>query len=335
MSQKYLKFESYKLEDIAKSLDIKYNSHNALDDAIASYRLFEYINRNVDNLNVCIKKYQYKDVTNKNIESKLVSNINELYGIIKGINYDGIINDFEMELLKKWIKDNLKYRQYALFDRIINQLQAVLEDNYISEDEKIELANIIENVASSKIYNKATLGIQVLQGIIRSISCDNKIEFQEIEKLKIWLERNNYLSGIYPYDKILLIVNNILEDGILTAEENKVLLNAINKILNPIAFEDINSIILSGKTFCLTGEFICGSKTEISEKLQELGAIEKSGVSSKLNYLFVGGLGSENWKYGNVGGKIAKALELNDKGSNIKIINEEDLIKILETKINV
>lgn len=335
LSQKYLKFDSYKLEDIARNLDIKYNPHNALEDANASYQLFEYINSKIDDLKVSIKQYNYEVITNKDIDSKLASNINDLYGIVRGINYDGIINNYEIELLKRWIETNLKHKQYTLFNKIINQLQVILEDNYISEYEKIELTGMIQNINSSKIYNEATLGMQVLQGIMRGISCDEKIVLQEIEKLKTWLEKNNYLSGIYPYDKVLLTVNNVLEDGTLTVEESQVLATVFNEILNPVSLNDVDDIILKDKTFCLTGEFKNGSKLEIKEKIESMGAVEKSGVSSKLDYLFVGGIGSEAWKYGNIGGKIAKAQELQENGCKIKIISEEDLIKMFEALIKV
>ena len=60
-------------------------------------------------------------------------------------------------------------------------------------------------------------------------------------------------------------------------------------------------------------------------KLQELGGIEKKGVSSKLDYLIVGGIGSDAWKFGKIGGKQAKAQELNEKGADIKIIDENNL----------
>lgn len=79
----------------------------------------------------------------------------------------------------------------------------------------------------------------------------------------------------------------------------------------------------------LSGEFSCASKSEISKKLVAKGAIEKSGVSSKLDYLFVGGSGSASWKFGKIGGKIAKAMELQEKGNKIQIVGEDDIIEIL------
>ena len=102
------------------------------------------------------------------------------------------------------------------------------------------------------------------------------------------------------------------------------MLELFEEIVNP-KLENESDIDFKGKTFCLTGEFESATKQEISNKIQELGGIEKSGVSAKLNYLIVGGVGSDAWKFGKIGGKQAKAMELNEKGANIKIIDENNL----------
>lgn len=44
----------------------------------------------------------------------------------------------------------------------------------------------------------------------------------------------------------------------------------------------------------------------------------------------VGSNGSENWKTGKYGSKILKALENNDKGSDITIIDEVDFMPIVK-----
>ena len=43
----------------------------------------------------------------------------------------------------------------------------------------------------------------------------------------------------------------------------------------------------------------------------------------------VGSIGSENWKAGKYGSKILKALEYNDKGSDITITDEVDFMPIV------
>ena len=86
-----------------------------------------------------------------------------------------------------------------------------------------------------------------------------------------------------------------------------------------------NQFPLENKTFCLTGEFKLAPRSAIAKKLKAKGAIEKNSVSAKLDYLFVGGMGSDAWKFGNIGGKIARAMELQEKGAKVIIVAEEEL----------
>ena len=323
LSRKYINTNSYSLDSLCDLLKINLdNHHNALEDALASQQIFEYLNKRNDIENS--EKFEFINKVSDSMDSKLETNINTLYGIIKGINYDGIIDDKEIEKLRLWVEDNRLYKQYSLFDGIINKLEEILEDNVITEYERIELEKLVTSINESKIYSESTLALQILNGILDGIVCNQKVNQKEIENLNIWLRQNDYLKDVYPYDKVLLEVNKVLEDGILTEEESNYIFDIFNEIVNP-DFSDDENIDFNGKTFCLTGEFKCATKQEISKKLQELGGTEKKGVSSKLDYLIVGGVGSDAWKFGKIGGKQAKAQELNEKGANIKIIDEDSL----------
>ena len=323
LSRSFINSNSYSLNNLCDLLNINLeNHHNALEDAKASQKLFEYLDNNNDIGNS--EKFEFERVLLDNLDSKLETNINTLYGIIKGINYDKKIDDKEIEKLKVWVEDNRIYKQYALFDRIILKLEEILNDNKITEYEKIELEKLVTSINNSKIYSESTLSLQILNGILDGIVCDQKVNQKEIENLNAWLKQNDYLKDVYPYDKVLLEVSKVLEDRILTEEESNYILGIFNEILHP-EFNNDENIDFDGKTFCLTGEFKNATKQEISKKLKDLGGIEKTGVSSKLNYLIVGGVGSESWKFGKIGGKQAKAQELNEKGANIKIIDEDSL----------
>lgn len=89
--------------------------------------------------------------------------------------------------------------------------------------------------------------------------------------------------------------------------------------------EVTEKIDLSGKSVCLTGAFTCGSRSSVQKQIENLGAVVVKGVSSKTDYLIVGENGSIDWKFGNYGDKVKKALEYQEKGINIKIISEEDI----------
>lgn len=323
LSRNFINTNSYSLNSLCDLLNVNLEKHhNALEDAKASQKIFEYLDYNNDIRTS--EKFEFESKLLDKLDSKLETNINTLYGIIKGINYDGIIDDKEIRKLKSWVEDNRLYKQYLLFDRIISKLEEILYDNIITEYERIELEKLVTSINISKIYSESTLSLQVLNGILDGIVCNQKVNQKEINSLNIWLKQNDYLKDVYPYDKVLLEVNKVLEDGILTEEESNYIFDIFNEIVNP-DFNNDENIEFDGKTFCLTGEFKCATKQEISKKLQELGGIEKTGVSSKLDYLIVGGIGSDAWKFGKIGGKQAKAQELNEKGADIKIIDENNL----------
>lgn len=323
ISREILNLKSYSLNNVCDNLNITLNEHhNALEDARASQKIFEYLNKNYDI--GTSQNFEYKSILSENLDSKLETNINSLYGIIQGINYDGIIDDKEIEKIKFWVEENRLYKHYSLFNRLIIKLEEILEDNLISDYEKIELLALVSSIDKSKIYSEATLSLQILNGILEGIVCNKQINQKEIDNLKVWLEQNDYLKDVYPYDKVLLEVNKVLEDKILTQEESIYILEIFENIINPKLDND-DDIDFEGKTFCLTGEFKSATKQEITEKIQALGGIEKTGVSAKLNYLIIGGVGSEAWKFGKMGGKQAKAQELNEKGAGIKIIDENSL----------
>lgn len=329
LSRSCLNLASYNLTSIMDYLNYKYNAHNALEDAKATYNLFKYICKNFDGIDLSPLSYEFNHKLIDNIEATLSKNINELYGIIQGINYDGIVNEKEVKRLNKWIADNKQYEKlYRLFYNIINSLNEILENNIMDKYNRLRLLNLVQSINSSKIYNEKTLNLQVLYGIVDGIICDDKIVEDEILKLNRWLENNDNLFEEYPYNKISTIIKNVLKDGIISKSEKTNLLTDLKNILTPPE-KEVDSVALQGKTFCLSGEFRCGSKTEVKTKLENLGAISKNGVSAKVDYLFVGSLGSEAWKFGKIGGKIAKAQELQEKGSRIQIVDEDNLLKII------
>ena len=235
---------------------------------------------------------------------------------------DGKITDDETLRLKEWISENILYKQYSVIYYLINVLEKILKDNYISEYEKLELIEAVSTIRHSIMYNDARVSLQILKGIIDGILADKIIDDREIYNLNRWLQDNDYLADIYPYDKIVLEITKILEDGTITSEEKEKLFITFNEIINP-SKNSCSSIDFNGKTFCLTGEFLFGSKNEVKK-----GAIEKSGVSSKLDYLIVGLVGSDAWKFGNYGGKILKAKELQEKGAKLQIIDENILKEV-------
>lgn len=127
---------------------------------------------------------------------------------------------------------------------------------------------------------------------------------------------------------IYISLEKVLQDNIITETERAELLRIFNNIINPVESSATCDccVDIVGKKICLTGDFDCMSKSELSALLEERGAIIKSNVVKNLDYLIVGNQGSGQWVQGNYGTKIKKAMEYNDKGSNIIIAKEEEFL---------
>ncbi len=179
-------------------------------------------------------------------------------------------------------------------------------------------------------YTESTKALQELQGVLNGVICDNVLNDSEILFIEEWLRQHKELKGNYPYDKIYTKIKEVLEDGIITENEKSELFILIYRIINPVEESAPDLCIqIKDSNICLTGEFECMQKKELSMMLESMGAIIKNTVSKSLDYLFVGDKGSDKWSQGNYGTKIKKAMELNEKGGNIQILKEKDVVSCL------
>lgn len=156
-------------------------------------------------------------------------NLVELIGIIEGVNYDGVINDLEIEKLQSWLAHNRQFRNDKVFNKILDLLERILEDNIITKDEKQELLSFANRYYQD--FNNEHDSVVILHGIIEGIICDNVINQDEIDELKRWLEKSSILKGNDVYDKVRLLVEKVLEDNILTNNERNELFNLFESIM--------------------------------------------------------------------------------------------------------
>lgn len=173
--------------------------------------------------------------------------------------------------------------------------------------------------------SETTLRLQTLQMILKSISADGVLTSEEIMVLERWMIENHELEGNYPFDKVFRTVRQATQDGILDADEKADLLDLFNRITDPVAHADCGCFDICGKTFCLTGEFKAGSRSQVEAYFVTCGGISGKSVTKKTDYLIVGELGSDMWSAGNYGSKVKKAMELQEKGSSIAIVKESQI----------
>ncbi len=180
-------------------------------------------------------------------------------------------------------------------------------------------------------HTAETRALQNLQSIIAGIVYDGILTKDEFIFLTEWLTDNQWLEGNYPFDMIFRTIKQILADGIIDAQEKEFLISLLSKFSTTDSLwkTDLNEKIeFEGKNFVLTGDFNLGDKALVKDFIEHRGGFCKTSVSSKTDYVIVGGRGSADWSFGNYGTKIKKAKELNENGCQIFIIEESTFFRI-------
>ena len=165
-----------------------------------------------------------------------MKNITEFIGIIKGINFDGVINEREVQYLENWVNKNRNLAYEKKEVELIELMDSILEDKVIDEDERKlmlersqQLWDELRN-SSEKLYE--------LNGIIEGIVCDSEINEKEIYKLKMWIEAyGRDVREHKPSAVLIRMIEDILEDGIVTEEEQSELLEMLQNRIRESQFE--------------------------------------------------------------------------------------------------
>lgn len=157
--------------------------------------------------------------------------------------------------------------------------------------------------------------------VVRGIIADGRIELSEAMVLFEWMHSDNLPSGVTR--QLGPMLSTMLLDGTIDAAESESLISQLRTLQDPAA-HDV-SVIVNSHAFVLTGDFACGSKIALARQIAERGGEVKSGVSGKVDYVVRGSLGSPQWNHGTYGTKVEKALELQRKGSEIQIVDEDAL----------
>lgn len=266
---------------------------------------FDHINTNITKLN----------------KSKISSapKFNQLWPDIKNVFKEYVIishnSNFDFNVLKKTLV------HYNLDCPDISYVCTLTEcKNKFSELEKYSLVNLCEhfNISYENQHN-ARYDCITLMNLFEYLLTDQKIVFTP--KLFNFVEKSNIEETYNKFGNYQISID-YPEDN--DEDEN---INKSSDEITQLDFDEITDINLKSK-FVLTGRFIYIEKEKLIEILLSYGGKVNSAVSSRTNYLIVGTDKEPQWKFGNYGRKIEKALELKEK-TDIKIIKEIDLLSFL------
>lgn len=187
--------------------------------------------------------------------------------------------------------------------------------------------------------------IDELLGIAKGFLADDVIVQKEVEYMIDWIETHFSTEDIdtYPLNTIYDRLKVVMDDGKLTsteAEDIKTLLTMFTggKLISEQVDEMSSSLPLctpapaldfTDKTFCFTGAFTIGTRTQCESIIKSLGGKASKNVTKKVDYLVIGIIGSGAWIHSSYGRKIEQAVKYREAGDDVAIVSEEHFIKFL------
>lgn len=166
-----------------------------------------------------------------------MQNINELIGIIKGINFDGVVNNKEIVRLQSWVDKNRNLAYDKREMELIKMVDSVLEDYVIDKEEKELMLTICREFLKNAGENLSH--IYELNGIIEGVVCDGEVNEAEILCLKEWMDSyGDAIREHKPSVELCKAIDDILEDGIVTEEEQAEILDLLNTRIRNAQFEN-------------------------------------------------------------------------------------------------
>jgi hypothetical protein len=195
--------------------------------------------------------------------------------------------------------------------------------------------------------------LMMLLKTCREIIADGKVTAEEADALKRWLQAAGWLKKFWPANAIAERINRMLEP-LPTEQQLKEFGEFLTVVADGTAFADcdeppglfdepVPEIIFPARTFCLTGIFYFGSRSECEDAIKERGGILRRAVSGSTNYLIVGGICNPQWKSADSGTKIdaARMFRAENRQWNIDlprhpriipaIVHERDWVSALPT----
>lgn len=319
-------FGSYGLHSLCEEYGVSLNNHHdAMCDTRACRDLFHIFDKKEPWCSSDESTYWFGQAKLKADPNELDSALLDLDGILFGIISDGKVSVQELTALENWSDTHSYQRKYPGFIEAFSVTDHILETGDINMDDLMIIHRLSYSYRGT-LYSRTTIALQTLKGIVNGILADSVINEGEIHSLKTWMIQNDELKGNYPFDTLFKTIERVLEDDRISAHEQEELISLFTRFTDPISANQTSDVSVAGKTVCLSGNFVYGSKANVEQKIIELGGTVVPSVTKKTDLLLVGGEGSSAWAYGNYGSKVKKALKMQEDGHPIEILGETQVL---------
>lgn len=250
-------------------------------------------------------------------------------GFLQGVVADGRINPVELQALHTYMLDCADHIDHGDIVDVLDATEDLVGKAKLDQASEEDLLGVIDCILEYQCPEESSRveKMEEFLGICSGVIADNVVKQAEAEKLHEWLSVHRDIVGEWPACDIVRRLNRFLADGSFDEREAADVLDALKHLFGgSFAETGATSIGLpievkkhfaplvefAGRSFCFTGKFFFGSRTECEAITAEMGGVLAKGVSKKLDYLVVGSIASPFWLTSHFGTKIQKVMSTRD-----------------------
>ncbi len=191
--------------------------------------------------------------------------------------------------------------------------------------------------------SRADRGMNELIGICRGILADGVLVQEEAEFVLNWLRRSEPVRTSGCGQEIYRILMRALADGTMDSADEEQIIRAVHALIGgtptkkgepaesysaqlPLDTPE-PSVCIGGNSFCFTGKFEFGKRSDCEGAAERLGGTVHSTVRKGTTFLVIGTFGSRDWAHSSMGRKIEAAMELRKLHGLPRIISEELFVR--------
>ena len=286
------------------------------------------------------------DVFNARANQNKLGNL--FLGFFEGLFIDGRVHIKEIEALIKWVEHYPECVDLPHFETLYNLLLKAAEDPEFLLLKHKEISEIMVKFKRSDYFIKNTCDVQRLHGLMAGIVCDQTLNQDEVFALNQWLKDNDHLEEDPIYTEVYSKLKPVRVNKAVDEKTINVVLSTINRYVNYDNYgipkvavsssqENQNpdfyhgSFAIEGFTICLTGASTRYTKAEWKNAIEAKNGIFKDDMTKSVDYLVICNKGNPHWAHMSYGRKFEQALKWQQDGVGIKILTEDDFVKILES----
>ncbi len=262
---------------------------------------------------------------------------NELEGLLRGIQADGVILPEETARIVDWLGANRQFTAIHPFSELARKLEAAIDDGHLTTDEVEDLLFVACKFTTVNPYfDQMRAGIQVLMGLLSGYAADAVITPAEAQHLLQWADDWQHLRGLWPFDECESIVTWMIARGRITEDAAHLLEMSTWLPIGGAPPTDPPALTLAGvctsnpditfadRQFVFTGESAKCPRSEMEGHVLRREGRAHPNVTLKTDYLIVCDEGNPHWAFCCYGRKVEKAYQLRREGHRVSIVHESD-----------